>query len=122
MYKHIRYTPPKAQMATFDISHPDVLEFIKAKREDGKLRQFNLSLLITKDFVEAVKADEVWNFLAIDTKEIVGSMPAKELWDVVMSSTYDFAEPGFILIDEVNSKNNLWWCEDIRATNPCGIL
>lgn len=108
-----------AMMATFDVSHPDVMDFIRAKREDGKLRQFNLSLLITKEFIEAVKEEAIWDFLAVDTKEVVSSIPAKELWDTIMSSTYDFAEPGFILIDEVNSMNNNWWCEDIRATNPC---
>lgn len=108
-----------AQMATFDISHPDALDFIKAKREDGRLRQFNLSLLITKEFVEAVKSDSIWDFKAVDTKEIISSIPAKQVWDSIISSTYDFAEPGFILIDEVNAMNNLWWCENIRATNPC---
>jgi len=108
-----------AQMCTFDISHPDVLEFIKAKREDGRLRQFNLSLLITSDFMEAVKKDQIWNFLDVKSKEVVSSIQARKLWNIIMSSTYDFAEPGFILIDEVNKMNNNWYCEDIRATNPC---
>jgi len=141
-----------AQMGTFDISHPDVIEFIKAKREDGRLRQFNLSCLITKDFMEAVKNDQDWQLIfpasqseLDDTKNTVAwrQMPhfktdvvrnergevgckvyqtikAKRLWDVIMASTYDYAEPGFILIDEVNDKNNNWFCEDVRATNPCG--
>jgi ribonucleoside-diphosphate reductase alpha chain len=141
-----------AQMATFDISHPDALAFIKAKREDGRFRQFNMSLLITKDFMEAVKGDKDWNFVfPVHKKEyhegdayvwkkpnypvseaditrnsaglvahkIFGTMKAKDLWDVVMQSTYDFAEPGFILIDKVNEMNNNWFCEKIRATNPC---
>ena len=146
-----------AQMGTFDVRHPDVLEFIKAKREDGRLRQFNLSLLITEDFIEAVKADEPWQ-LAFPLKQkeiddgdvmiddpdnvvwrdwpnhkdavmnidglvacrIYKTLPARRLWDLIMSSTYDFAEPGFILIDKVNEMNNNWFDETIRATNPCG--
>ena len=141
-----------AQMGTFDISHPDVADFIKAKREDGRLRQFNLSCLITKDFMEAVKNDADWDLvfpatqdeLANDDVRIIfkrvanppenaeqddrgftacrvyKTIKARRLWDVIMSSTYDYAEPGFILIDEVNDLNNNWFCEDIRATNPCG--
>ena len=146
-----------AQMATFDVGHPDVLEFIRAKREDARLRQFNLSLLITKEFMEAVKADDDWHLafpvseksLAVkpvdlndESKVIWRHFPTTEgyitnergeaanlihktikaqgLWNMIMSATYDYAEPGFILIDEVNEKNNNWFCEDIRATNPCG--
>ena len=146
-----------AQMATFDIGHPDVMEFIKAKREDGRLRQFNLSLLITEEFMEAVKLnadwplsfpmtpDEVksdnidvndssqvlWREFPVKDKyvsndqglvacRITNTIKAQRLWDMIMSSTYDFAEPGFILIDKVNEMNNNWYCEDIRATNPCG--
>lgn len=107
-----------AQMGTFDISHPNVLDFIKAKREDGVLRQFNLSILITRAFMNAVIEGTDWVF-TFEGKEC-GSMPAKEIWDTIMKSTYDYAEPGFILIDEVNDMNNNWFCEDIRATNPCG--
>jgi len=140
-----------AQMATFDIGHPDVLDFIKAKREAGRLRQFNLSCLITKEFIDAVNSDADWKLaFPVKQKEIDEENPeivwrewpvteryvtredgkvacrvyktlkAKRLWDVIMSSTYDFAEPGFIMIDEVNEMNNLWFCENIRATNPCG--
>ncbi|QPK63985.1 adenosylcobalamin-dependent ribonucleoside-diphosphate reductase [Methylomonas sp. LL1] len=146
-----------AQMATFDVAHPDVVDFIRAKREDGRLRQFNLSLLITSEFVEAVKNDSQW-YLSFpvtereatvdkldltDTGKIVWrdlpnkkgyvvneaglvacritkEMRARRLWDIIMSSTYDYAEPGFILIDKVNEMNNNWFCEHIRATNPCG--
>jgi len=145
-----------AQMATFDIGHPDVMDFIRAKREDGRLRQFNLSLLITTEFMDAVRNKESWA-LAFpinrkeldecvdlhDPKEVVWrewpykgdyvannaglvackiykTIPAQRLWDLIMSSTYDFAEPGFILIDKVNEMNNNWFCENIRATNPCG--
>ncbi|OOZ39888.1 ribonucleoside-diphosphate reductase, adenosylcobalamin-dependent [Solemya pervernicosa gill symbiont] len=146
-----------AQMATFDVGHPDVMDFIRAKREDGRLRQFNLSLLVTKEFMEAVKADIDWKLaFPVDQKEvdtdkldindpeqviwrdwstkegyvtneaglvacrIYRTVPAKRLWDVIMASTYDYAEPGFILIDQYNEMNNNWWCENIRATNPCG--
>jgi ribonucleoside-diphosphate reductase alpha chain len=145
-----------AQMGTFDIGHPDAMDFIRAKREAGRLRQFNLSLLITDEFVEAVKADRDWRLafplskkeyeaeqpdLADNTKyiwrewphaenyvvrddglvccKIYKTLPARRMWDVIMSSTYDFAEPGFVLIDRVNEMNNNWWCENIRATNPC---
>ena len=145
-----------AQMATFDISHPDVADFIRAKREAGRLRQFNLSCLITREFMEAVKKDQDWPLafpisqseadsleVASNTEivwrdwpshekkyvaradgkiacRIYKTLKARRLWDVIMSSTYDYAEPGFILIDRVNEMNNNWWCENIRATNPCG--
>ena len=146
-----------AQMGTFDVGHPDVLEFIKAKREDGRLRQFNLSLLVTKDFMEAVKNDGDWKLsFPVTEKEaredkldlndpeqvlwrewpqkgkyitsatglvackVYRKLPAKRLWDAIMSSTYDFAEPGFVLVDKVNEMNNNWFDENIRATNPCG--
>ncbi len=133
------------------------MEFIRAKREDGRLRQFNLSLLITEEFIEAVKNDGEWQLIfPVTAKEarqdgtdlnndesivwadwpskeglveddkgrvackIYRTMPARNLWNLIMSSTYDYAEPGFILIDKVNQMNNNWFCEDIRATNPCG--
>jgi len=143
-------------MATFDVGHPDVMDFVRAKREDGRLRQFNLSLLITEEFMEAVKNDRKWNLaFPVSEKEaqtdnlnpadaeqvvwrewpykngyivndcgqvackIYKTIRARRLWDVIMSSTYDYAEPGFILIDKVNEMNNNWFCEDVRATNPC---
>jgi ribonucleoside-diphosphate reductase alpha chain len=144
-----------AQMGTFDIAHPDAKEFIRAKREDGRLRQFNLSLLITDGFMEAVENDQDWpTVFPVHVKEeheidltdaakvlwrewptsqnyvtredglvackIYGHIRARHLWDMIMVSTYDYAEPGFILIDRVNEMNNNWWCEHIRATNPCG--
>ncbi len=144
-----------AQMGTFDVGHPDVREFIRAKREDGRLRQFNLSLLITDEFMQAVESDADWSLifplhlkekteLDLDDPEqviwrewpshdgyivredglvackIYGRVKARHLWDMIMVSTYDYAEPGFILIDRVNQLNNNWWCEAIRATNPCG--
>jgi ribonucleoside-diphosphate reductase alpha chain len=146
-----------AQMGTFDIGHPDVLEFIRAKRENGRLRQFNLSLLVTDEFMKAVKNNGDWQLaFPLGRKEfeterpdlddaskyvwrewpytegyvandeglvackIYKTLPARRVWDVIMSSTYDFAEPGFILVDKVNEMNNNWWTENIRATNPCG--
>ncbi|MFO0509957.1 MAG: adenosylcobalamin-dependent ribonucleoside-diphosphate reductase [Gammaproteobacteria bacterium] len=146
-----------AQMGTFDVGHPDAMEFIRAKRENGRLRQFNLSLLITDEFMQAVREDREWKLaFPISRKEyeadkpdlndeskfvwrewpydgrfvvnetglvackVYKTMPARRMWDSIMSSTYDFAEPGFILIDRVNEMNNNWWCENIRATNPCG--
>ncbi|MBF0260951.1 MAG: adenosylcobalamin-dependent ribonucleoside-diphosphate reductase [Magnetococcales bacterium] len=141
-----------AQMATFDISHPDVLDFIRAKREDGRLRQFNLSCLITTPFIEAVKEDREWDLVfPANARElqdpsielvyrpwpviaptyrlnergevacrVYRRLPARRLWDLIMTSTYDYAEPGFILIDKVNQMNNNWFCEEIRSTNPCG--
>ncbi len=146
-----------AQMATFDVHHPDVLDFIRAKREDGRLRQFNLSLLVTEDFLKAVQNDADWQLsFPVTAKEVeidqadlsdtskylfrefpvtqgyvtdsIGrvacriyrTLKARFIWDSIMTSTYDFAEPGFILIDKVNEMNNNWFCENIRATNPCG--
>ena len=144
-----------AQMATFDVSHPDVFDFVRAKREDGRLRQFNLSLLITEEFIQAVRDNGDWQLtFPISAKEVEGgfdlngddvvwkpfpttdnyvtndnglvacrvyeTIRAQKLWNAIMSSTYDYAEPGFILIDQVNKRNNNWFCEDIRATNPCG--
>jgi ribonucleoside-diphosphate reductase alpha chain len=146
-----------AQMGTFDIGHPDVVDFIRAKREDGRLRQFNLSLLITDEFMEAVTQDDDWRLaFPVTSREVADdrldlddpsqvvwrdwpiqsdyvtneqglvacrvyrTIPARRMWDLIMSSTYDFAEPGFVLISRVNEQNNNWWCEDIRATNPCG--
>ena len=162
-----------AQMGLMDCQHPDIIDYIKAKREDGKLRQFNLSVLITKKFMDAVINDKNWELwfwerksnLDLDevdevlvktikkgdipynhsdynyfkfasdhieveygniepdeifVKRVYKVLPAREIWDLIMKSTYDYAEPGFILIDEVNKKNNLWWLETIRATNPCG--
>ncbi len=140
-----------AQMGTFDIAHPDVRDFIRAKRENGRLRQFNLSCLITDEFMQAVKDDAEWELVFPATQHEIDEAPetirwrewptqegyivseeglvacrvyrtirARRLWDFIMTSTYDYAEPGFILIDRINEMNNNWFCENIRATNPCG--
>jgi ribonucleoside-diphosphate reductase alpha chain len=149
-----------AQMATFAVWHPDVEAFIVAKREDGRFRQFNCSLLIDNEFMEAVKNNEDWqlrfpvrykelekgivnkeetvwksipwersyceemNYVMEDDKmlfKVYKTIKARDLWDTIMKSTYDFAEPGFLLIDRINEMNNNWWCESIRATNPLAI-
>ncbi len=143
-----------AQMGVFDVGHPDVEAFVRAKREAGRLRQFNLSLLITSAFLEAVEKDDEWSLaypvMAAEKSKVNFDDPkqviwrewpaqhdgytvredglvacrvyrrirARQLWNLIMSSTYDFAEPGFILIDKVNAMNNNWWCESIRSTNP----
>ena len=146
-----------AQMATFDIGHPDVFDFIRAKREAGYLRQFNQSLLITDEFMRAVVEERDWPLAfpltrteledagldLTDPEQVVWRewprtdgyicddaglvacrvyrrVSAQQLWDSIMRSTYDYAEPGFILIDRYNEMNNNWFCENIRATNPCG--
>ena len=139
-----------AQMATFDIRHPDVLEYITAKRQDGRLRKFNLSVLVTKPFIEALHKDQDWEFMfpALDKEvneeglkwvdwdlpgkeftrndqglvlcKIYGKMPARALWDKITECTYNYSEPGIIFIDTYNEFNNNWFCETIRATNPCG--
>jgi len=152
-----------AQMGVFDISHPDIKSFILAKREDGRLRQFNLSLLISDKFIEAVKNQQEWlltfpiskkelqaDQIALDDKskiqfkenhydaafikkhdyllnkqgeiacKIYSSLPAARLWDMIMTNTFDYAEPGFLLIDHANELNNNWFCEKLRASNPCG--
>ena len=146
-----------AQMGTFDIGHPDALDFVRAKREDGRLRQFNLSLLVSDEFMLAVKNDLDWqlafpivreeaetddvslddpatvvwrewpsddanyirNELGLTACKIYRALPAHRVWDLIMSSTFDFAEPGFVLVDRVNEMNNNWFAENIRATNPC---
>lgn len=139
-----------AQMATFDIAHPDIKDFVTAKREDGRLRQFNMSVLITDEFMKAVENDQEWKLAFPANKQEIKDddfekvyrkwpitegyktndknevacrvykiISARELWDLIMRSTYDFAEPGFILIDKVNEMNNNFFCEKITKSNPC---
>ncbi|MDD3155781.1 MAG: adenosylcobalamin-dependent ribonucleoside-diphosphate reductase [Victivallaceae bacterium] len=107
-----------AQMGILRCDHPDIEEFIVAKRKNAQLQMFNLSVAITADFVEAVKADADWALKF--NGEVHKVVKARALWDSIMHSTYDYAEPGFILIDRVNEMNNLHYCEEICATNPCG--
>jgi len=107
-----------AQMGVLSISHPDIEQFIEAKRGNNALQMFNLSVAVPDAFMDAVKEDQNWD-LKFDEK-IHKTVRARDLFEKIMKSTYDHAEPGFILIDHINKMNNLWYCEDIRATNPCG--
>jgi ribonucleoside-diphosphate reductase alpha chain len=107
-----------AMMATLRCDHPDIEAFIEAKREPGRLRMFNLSVLVTDAFMQAVKEDGPWELKFNGTTYKV--LPARELWDKVMRATYSYAEPGVIFIDRINQRNNLHYCETISATNPCG--
>lgn len=107
-----------AQMAVLSVSHPDIEKFITAKRGNAALQMFNLSVAVSDAFMEAVKEDRPWD-LTFNGK-VYKTVRARDLFDLIMRSTYDFAEPGFILIDRINRMNNLWYCETIRATNPCG--
>src|SRR5262245_9976918 len=107
-----------AMMATLRCDHPDIENFIEAKQQPGRLRMFNLSVLVTDAFMQAVKEDRPWElkFKGVTYKVL----QARELWDKIMRSTYASAEPGVIFIDRINKRNNLWYCESINATNPCG--
>ena len=107
-----------AMMATMRCDHPDIEAFITAKSDAARLRMFNLSVLITDPFMEAVKADAAWD-LQFDGK-VYHTVQARDLWNKIMKSTYDFAEPGVIFIDRINAANNLNYVETIAATNPCG--
>mgnify|MGYP002351513772 CR=1 FL=1 len=107
-----------AQMAVMRCDHPDIEEFITAKRGNSQLQMFNMSVAITEEFMQAVKADADWE-LKFNGK-VEKTVKARHLWDTIMHSTYDFAEPGFLLIDKINQMNNLYYCETICATNPCG--
>ena len=106
-----------AMMATLRCDHPDIEAFIAAKQDSERLRMFNLSVLVTDDFIAAVKADEDWP-LVFDGKTY-RTVSARALWDKIMQATYDYAEPGVVFIDRINRKNNLNYCETIAATNPC---
>jgi len=107
-----------AMMATLRCDHPDIEAFIAAKREAGRLRMFNLSVLVTDAFMQAVKEDAPWELKFSGTTYKV--VPARALWEEIMRSTYAYAEPGVIFIDRINRRNNLHYCETINATNPCG--
>lgn len=107
-----------AMMATMRCDHPDIETFITVKTDAARLRMFNLSVLISDDFMAAVKADAEWN-LVFDGS-VYKTLRARDLWDQIMHSTYEVAEPGVIFIDRINAMNNLNYCETIAATNPCG--
>jgi ribonucleoside-diphosphate reductase alpha chain len=107
-----------AMMATMRCDHPDVEDFIAAKQDAGRLRMFNMSVLVTDAFIEAVKADAAWDLQFDGT--VMRTISARELWDKIMRATYAYAEPGVIFVDRINQRNNLHYCETISATNPCG--
>ncbi|MCW2242732.1 LAGLIDADG family homing endonuclease [Azospirillum canadense] len=106
-----------AMMATLRCDHPDIEAFIDAKREPGRLRMFNLSVLVTDAFMDAVKADKPWPLVFGD--RVYRVVQARALWDRIMQATYAYAEPGVIFIDRINESNNLRYAERISATNPC---
>ncbi|WIY26339.1 adenosylcobalamin-dependent ribonucleoside-diphosphate reductase [Parasedimentitalea psychrophila] len=107
-----------AMMATMRCDHPDIKDFISAKSDAARLRMFNMSVLITDDFMDAVKADGSWDL--VFGGKVYHTVQALDLWNTIMQATYDFAEPGVIFIDRINTANNLNYIETISATNPCG--
>lgn len=126
-----------AMMATMRIDHPDVRKFIRAKQDGARFRMFNVSVLVTDAFMEAKARDGAWDLghweppfdasKIVETQERAGRpwyvyerVSARELWAEIMESTYKYAEPGVIFVDQINTFNNLWYCEDIQCTNPCG--
>jgi ribonucleoside-diphosphate reductase alpha chain len=125
-----------AQMGVLRIDHPDVLDFITAKRSPGRWNNFNVSVAVTDAFMQALAAGQTWELVhpakpgkallsagacqRDDGQWVYRSLPAAELWDTIMRSAYDFAEPGILFLDHINQDNNLRYCESISATNPCG--
>ena len=107
-----------AMMATMRCDHPDIEDFITAKQEPGRLRMFNLSVLVTDAFMDAVRQDKPWEL--VFGGQTFRTVRARDLWDRIMRATYAYAEPGVIFIDRINQQNNLHYCETISATNPCG--
>src|SRR5277367_2034993 len=107
-----------AMMAVLRCDHPDIEAFVEAKSEPGRLRMFNLSVLVTDAFMQAVEQNASWQLTF--NGSVHHSLPARDLWDKIMRATYAYAEPGVIFIDRINRRNPLYYCEEIRATNPCG--
>ena len=109
-----------AMMATLRCDHPDILDFVTAKRTSNDLNHFNLSVLVTDQFMEAIEGDQDWAL--VFEGETHRTLKARQLWDEIMRNTYEHAEPGVIFIDRINRENNLRYCESISATNPCGEI
>jgi ribonucleoside-diphosphate reductase alpha chain len=107
-----------AMMAVLRCDHPDIEAFVEAKQEPGRLRMFNLSVLVTDAFMQAVEENASWQLVFNGT--VHNTVQARDLWDKIMRATYAYAEPGVIFIDRINQRNPLYYCEEIRATNPCG--
>ena len=106
-------------MAVLRVDHPDIREFIRAKRNSDKLTGFNVSVGVTDKFMEALSLEDDSFDLVFEGKKY-NTISSRELWDEIMLSTWDWAEPGVLFIDRINEMNNLWYCEEIAATNPCG--
>ena len=122
-------------MGVLRIDHPDVLEFITAKRTPGRWNNFNVSVGVSDAFMQAVAEDQPWHLVhrarpgtalldqgahqRADGQWVYQTLPARTLWDTIMRSAYDFAEPGILFLDHINDDNNLRYCEEIAATNPC---
>ena len=107
-----------AQMAVLRVDHPDIQEFVHAKQVLGALEEFNISVAVTDEFMEAVRDDAMFELKFEGVS--YGKINARNLWEDIMRSTWDWAEPGVLFIDRINQMNNLWYCEDLAATNPCG--
>ena len=107
-----------AMMGTLRCDHPDIELFVAAKSDPARLRNFNLSVLVTDAFMDAVRTDGDWDL--VFGGRVFRTVRARALWDKIMRATYDYAEPGVIFIDRINAHNNLAYCEQIRTTNPCG--
>jgi len=109
-----------AQMGVLRVDHPDIEEFITAKRNTHNLTGFNISVGITDTFMEALLNKDNDDFDLVFEGHVHKTISAKKLWDDIMESTWDWAEPGVLFIDRISEMNNLWYCEEIHATNPCG--
>lgn len=110
-----------AQMGMLNVHHPDVLEFITAKNGNKDLNTFNISVAVTHEFMDAVVQDKDYPLrFPVEKGPVVRTLKAREVWDKIMQNAWEHNEPGVIFIDEMNDDNNLYYCEDIRATNPCG--
>lgn len=107
-----------AQMGVLNVDHPDIWDYVHAKHKPGVLEGFNMSIGITDEFMEAKYAGKPFDLRF--GGEVYNTIDAAELWEAIMRSTWDWAEPGVLFLDRINKMNNLWYCEQIAATNPCG--